>query len=104
MFHKRLLKEFTENRKYVVGMVAAQWITLLANVVLVFVLAQFVSNLLENRPQGNLIIFLPVTLLAVMLVRAAANAIQQKFSFLASFQVKKRLREMTYEKLMRFGT
>lgn len=104
MFHKRLLKEFKENRKYVVGMVAAQWITLLANVVLVFVLAQFVSNLLENRPQGNLIIFLPVTLLIVMLVRAIANTMQQKFSFLASFQVKKRLREMTYEKLMRFGT
>ena len=104
MFHKRLLKEFKENKKYVIGMVAAQWITLLANVVLVFVLAQFVSNLLENRPQGNLIIFLPVTLLAVMLVRAIANAMQQKFSFLASFQVKKRLREMTYEKLMRFGT
>ena len=48
MFHKRLLKEFKENQKLVAGMVMTQWITLLANVVLVFALALFVSNLLQD--------------------------------------------------------
>ena len=52
MFHKRLLKEFKENQKLVAGMVMTQWITLLANVVLVFALALFVSNLLQHsHPQ-----------------------------------------------------
>ena len=67
MFHKRLLKEFKENQKLVAGMVMTQWITLLANVVLVFALALFVSNLLQGQTQGKLLWILPVTLIAVML-------------------------------------
>ena len=81
-----------------------QWITLLANVVLVFVLSLFISNLLQKQAQGSLYWLLPVTLLGVMLVRGIANAINQKLSFQASFAVKRRLRELTYEKLMRLGT
>lgn len=104
MFHKRLLKEFKENQKLVAGMVMTQWITLLANVVLVFVLSLFISNLLQKQAQGSLYWLLPVTLLGVMLVRGIANAINQKLSFQASFAVKRRLRELTYEKLMRLGT
>ena len=104
MFHKRLLKEFKENQKLVAGMVVTQWITLLANVVLVFVLSLFISNLLQKQAQGSLYWLLPVTLLGVMLVRGIANAINQKLSFQASFAVKRRLRELTYEKLMRLGT
>lgn len=104
MFHKRLLKEFKENQKLVAGMVMTQWITLLANVVLVFALALFVSNLLQGQTQGKLLWILPVTLIAVMLVRGIANTVNQKLSFQASFAVKRRLRELTYEKLMRLGT
>ena len=29
MFHKRLMKEFKENQKYVAGMVITQWVSLL---------------------------------------------------------------------------
>ena len=36
MFHKRLLKEFKDHQNLGAGMVMTQWITLLANVVLVF--------------------------------------------------------------------
>ena len=39
MFHKRLLKEFSDNRKYVAGMVIMQWAALLANVALMYVLS-----------------------------------------------------------------
>jgi ABC-type transport system involved in cytochrome bd biosynthesis fused ATPase/permease subunit len=104
MFHKRLLKEFKENQKLAAGMVMTQWITLLANVVLVFALALFVSNLLQGQTQGKLLWILPVTLIAVMLVRGIANTVNQKLSFQASSNVKRRLRELTYEKLMRLGT
>ena len=104
MFHKRLLKEFKENQKLAAGMVMTQWITLLANVVLVFALALFVSNLLQGQTQGKLFWILPVTLIAVMLVRGIANTVNQKLSFQASLNVKRRLRELTYEKLMRLGT
>ena len=45
MFHKRLLKEFNDNMKYVVGMVATQWVSLLANVGMMLTVAAFVANL-----------------------------------------------------------
>lgn len=45
MFHKRLLKEFSDNRKYVAGMVIMQWAALLANVALMYVLAAYVGRI-----------------------------------------------------------
>ena len=45
MFHKRLLKEFNDNMKYVIGMVATQWVSLLANVGMMLTVATFVANL-----------------------------------------------------------
>ena len=47
MFHKRLMKEFKENQKYVAGMVATQWGSLLCNVALMYaigVLRRFISG------------------------------------------------------------
>lgn len=104
MFHKRLLREFKENRAPVAGMVAAQWVTLLSNAALVFVLAQFLAALLSGKQPGALLWQLPVAIIAAMAVRAAATYVGQRLSFRASFAVKKRLREMTYAKLMRLGT
>ena len=44
MFHKRLLKEFRDNQKYVAGMVATQWVILLANVILMLAAADFIGK------------------------------------------------------------
>jgi hypothetical protein len=38
MFNKRLLSEFKENKILVVGMVITQWLSLLANVLLIYFL------------------------------------------------------------------
>ena len=46
MFHKRLMKEFKENQKYVAGMVAAQWGSLLCNVALMYAIGVFLEKLL----------------------------------------------------------
>lgn len=103
MFHKRLLKEFKENQKLTAGMTAAQWTAFLSNVILVFSLSRFIGNLLENRRESGMYFTLFVTWLIVIPIRVAANSLNQKLSFEASFFVKKRLRELVYEKLMRLG-
>ena len=36
MFNQRLMKEFKENQKYVAGMVVTLWVTLMANVLLIY--------------------------------------------------------------------
>ena len=49
MFHKRLLKEFQDNIKYVVGMVAPQWVSLIANVVLMLLISGIVASFIEGQ-------------------------------------------------------
>lgn len=114
MFHKRLMKEFSDNRKYIAGMVVSQWISLLANVVLMFVLAQFICGVLPAgipaEESGGFSVegeisagTLAVVFAAVLFFRCVATTIGSRLSFAASTQVKRRLRERIYEKLMRLG-
>lgn len=125
MFHKRLLKEFKDNQKYVAGMVAAQWVSLLANVILMLTLAGFLSTLIasygtagaedvainaglagEVNMAGRISASAGVLLVAfviVFLVRSIAQSAASRLSFLASANVKRRLRELIYGKLMRLG-
>lgn len=103
MFHKRLLKEFAQNKILVVGMVVAQWITLLANVVLIYVLSGFIATLLQGEVTTKQILVLVLTFCLAFLIRAVMTICNQKMSFKASYNVKKRLREMTFQKLMQFG-
>ena len=100
MFHKRLLREFSDNRKYVIGMVAAQWVSLLANVLLVFVLANLIEAIALGNASGRLW-YLAEVFAAAFLVRAAASAAGSRWSHLASANVKHGLRSLVYEKLMR---
>ena len=113
MFHKRLLKEFNENMKYVIGMVAAQWVSLLANVGMMLVMAALVEELVivgfvsgtQNGGQietGHMQMLLGVFMLAFVM-RMVATTINTKQSFAASENVKRGLREKVYKKLMELG-
>ena len=106
MFHKRLLKEFQDNVKYVVGMVMTQWVSLLANVVLMLIIANIVATFVngnENVWSDSAVVGLLVIFVAVFLVRKKATSLNTRFSFQASENVKHRLREMVYGKLMKLG-
>lgn len=104
MFHKRLMKEFKDNRTMLAGMVAAQWIMLLANVVLMLYTAEFISALVQNKEiyfrAGQLLSALAVT----VFVRIVFQYINGRLSFEASRQVKERLRKLVYVKLVRLGS
>ena len=106
MFHKRLLKEFQDNVKYVVGMVMTQWVSLLANVVLMLIIATIVATFVngnENVWSDSAVVGLLIIFVAVFLVRTKATSLNTRFSFQASENVKHRLREMVYGKLMKLG-
>ncbi len=119
MFHKRLLREFKDNMKYVIGMVATQWVSLLANVGMMLVLAVFIQELLtvggskagmalgNTAGSGRIPTEYMCQLLAVFLIafaiRMIATTINTKQSFAASENVKRGLREKVYRKLMELG-
>ena len=58
MFHKRLLSEFKENKKLVIGMVLTQWISLLANIVLIYSMADFIMKIFKEMSVKTIFICL----------------------------------------------
>lgn len=104
MFHKRLLKEFKDNQKYVAGMVLTQWLSLLANITLTYAIARYLGLLLHGQIVGRDTLVLSITLTAVFLVRACMTSCNSRLSFLASMRVKERLREQIFQKLMQLGS
>lgn len=108
MFHKRLLKEFNDNMKYVIGMVATQWVSLLANVGMMLVMASFVVELVIAFATGTQVEMSQMWTLFIVfaiafVVRMVATTMNTKQSFAASENVKRRLRESVYQKLMKLG-
>lgn len=104
MFNKRLLSEFKENKILVVGMVITQWLSLLANVLLIYTMSDFIMKVFNRQVESKDIYILAITAITVMVVRTVMNSLNSSLSFKASTGVKKRLRQMIFEKLMRLGS
>lgn len=102
MIKKRLIAELGDSKKYIAGNVAAQWVGMLSNAVMIFSLGSLLQKLVENKFAG---VGVAVTAAVIsLIVRAVCSFLQEKFSFLASKSVKKRLREMIFSKLLRLGS
>ncbi len=104
MFNKRLLSEFKENKILVVGMVITQWLSLLANVLLIYTMSDFIMKVFNRQVESKYIYILAITAITVMAVRTVMNSLNSSLSFKASTGVKKRLRQMIFEKLMQLGS
>ena len=104
MFNKRLLSEFKENKILVVGMVITQWLSLLANVLLIYTMSDFIMKVFNRQVESKDIYILAITAITVMAVRTVMNSLNSSLSFKALTGVKKRLRQMIFEKLMRLGS
>lgn len=102
MIKKRLIAELGDSKKYIAGNVAVQWIGMLSNAAMIFSLGSLLQKLVENRSAS---LASAVTAAVVsLIVRAVCSFLQEKFSYLASRSVKKRLREMIFSKLLRLGS
>ena len=104
MFHKRLMREFKENRSMIAGMVLTQWLMLFANIVLMLAIADMVEAVVTEKDIPQTFIQLVVTLFLILIVRGFLSYWNQQLSFCISKQLKERLRSLVYEKLMRMGS
>lgn len=104
MFHKRLMREFKENRSMIAGMVLTQWLMLFANIVLMLATADMVEAVVTEKDIPQTFIQLVVTLFLILIVRGFLSYWNQQLSFCISKQLKERLRALVYEKLMRMGS
>lgn len=100
MMDKRLLALVPGAMRHVVATVLWQWVGLLGNLALVWVIARALASLVL----GQTIPSFALTLLAVGIVaRTVATRFAAHESFAASQDVKRALRRRIYEKLLRLG-
>lgn len=104
MFHRRLMKMFSDNKNAVIGMVLTQWGMLLANILLMLSVSSVISSIFTGQIKLDEAVRLVAVLAVVLLVRAACTWINSRLSFQAAARVKIRLRKAVYEKMMRLGS
>ena len=100
MINKRLVNTVSESKKYIFKNVLCQWISLLANILLMYEIAIMLGNLRNAR---QMMITLFVSIIDLVLRYICTN-ISSKLSYLSSKSVKKKLREMIFEKLYHLGS
>ncbi len=102
MIKKRLIAELGDSKKYIAGNVAVQWVGMLSNAVMIFSFGSLLQKLVENKTAG--VGGAVAAAVISLIVRGVCSFLQEKFSYLASKSVKKRLREMIFSKLLRLGS
>ncbi|WP_295212025.1 ABC transporter transmembrane domain-containing protein [Ruminococcus sp.] len=104
MIKKRLIAELGDSKKYIAGNVVVQWIGMISNVVMIFVMGSLLQKLIDKQVQSSDIALAVTAAAAALIIRFVCSFLQEKFSFLASKSVKKKLREMIFTKLLRLGS
>ena len=104
MINKRLIGTVPESKKYIARNVILQWVSLVANIMMMFAITSLLAKLfLKTADTKDIIITVIIAVVAVV-VRYVCITLASKMGYLSSKAVKKTLREMIYKKLLRLGT
>lgn len=103
MFDKRLMAMCPESKKYIVGNIICQWIELLMNAVMIFIIANAVGKLYEGEMTAKDMGVMLLILGGVLLIRFFMTKLTTKTSYFASKTVKRIMREQIYKKILRLG-
>lgn len=104
MINKRLIGIVRESKKYIAGNVACQWISLVANIAFMGNITFFLNKLFTKTAETKHYIFALIVAVIMMVIRYICTLMSSKMSYLSSKEVKKKLREMIYKKMLRLGT
>ena len=103
MINKRLIGTVGESKKYIAGNVACQWVSLAANITMMASITGLLAKLFgRTAGTADIVSTLMIALTAVA-VRYVCTTLSSKMSYLSSRAVKKKLRALIYEKLLRLG-
>lgn len=104
MINKRLIGTVPDSKKYIAGNVVCQWVSLAANIAMMGAITHLLARLYDRTADtGNIITTITIAAVAV-LVRFLCTTLASRFSYLSSKAVKKNLRKLIYQKLLRLGT
>lgn len=106
MINKRLISTVENSKKYIIYNVMFQWISLIANVVLMGGIVTLIGVLYQGKLEtGNrMVAFSMIAIICAVLIRFTCTILANRMSFLSSKAVKKVLREKIFDKLLKLGT
>ena len=103
MFDKRLMAMCPESKKYIVGNIICQWVELMMNAVMIFVIANAVGKLYRKEMTVNEMLISLAILAGVLIVRFVMTKKTAQMSYRASKTVKRVMREQIYKKILKLG-
>lgn len=103
MINKRLIGTVGESKKYIAGNVAFQWLSLAANIVMMDSITRLLAVLFENTASEKDVWLTLLAAAAAVAVRYLCTRMASRMSYLSSKAVKKTLRGLIYQKLLRLG-
>ncbi len=103
MIKKRLLEVVPESKRYIMANVAVQWVSLVANIVMMTLICRLIAALWEGEETDQMVIWTVVGSAICIVVICVCSFASSRLSHLSSRTVKRRLREMIMSKLLRLG-
>lgn len=103
MINKRLIGLVKNSKKYIALNVISQWISLCANITLMGMFAYFLEQVYLENLTHNVFVSIVVVTIVSLFVRFLCTLISSRMSYLSSRSVKKTLRCLIYQKLLRLG-
>lgn len=104
MINKRLINTVKESKKYIVGNVICQWISLAANITMMGAIAGMLQGLFDGSTGETQIVLTALIAAVAVVVRFVCATTASRMGYLSSKAVKITLREMIYKKLLRLGS
>ena len=104
MINKRLIDTVSESKKYIAGNVAFQWISLVANIVMIGAICGLLEKLFQKEMTSSDLLLTVYIAFGAIVIRFVCNIAATRMGYLSSKAVKQKLREMIYSKLLRLGT
>ena len=104
MINTRLIGTVKESKKYIAGNVIFQWVSLLANIVMMTSITVFLAALVTKTSNEGMILTTATITIIAIIVRFVCATLASRMSYLSSEAVKKTLRKAIYEKLLKLGS
>lgn len=103
MINKRLIGTVKDSKKYIAGNVILQWCSLISNIAMMFSITGLIASLFYKSATAGAVCTTAAVAAAALLIRYICTTQSSKMSYLSSKAVKKTLRQLIYEKLLRLG-
>ena len=104
MINTRLIGTVKESKKYIAGNVIFQWVSLVANIVMMTSITSLLAGLFTKTLNEQMLFITAIITVIAVVIRFICSIGASRMGYLSSKAVKKTLRKNIYEKLLKLGT